>query len=49
MSGYQLGSTVDLGKEMVDMIQEQRMFELNTKALQTLDSLVNSTISLQSR
>ncbi len=47
--GYQLGSTVDLGTEMVNMIQEQRMFELNAKALQTLDSLVNSTISLQSR
>jgi flagellar basal-body rod protein FlgG len=47
MPGYQLGSTVDLGTEMVNMIQEQRMFELNAKALQTLDSLVNSTISLQ--
>jgi flagellar basal-body rod protein FlgG len=49
MVGYQLGSTVDLGTEMVNMIQEQRMYELNAKALQTLDSLVNSTISLQTR
>jgi flagellar basal-body rod protein FlgG len=49
LAGYQLGSTVDLAAEMVNMIQEQRMFELNTKALQTLDSLVNSTISLQTR
>lgn len=49
LSGVQLGSTVDLGKEMVDLIQEQRMFELNAKAMQSLDSLVNSTISLQTR
>lgn len=47
MSGYQLRSTVDLAAEMSNMIEAQRMYEANTKALQTLDALVNSTVSLQ--
>lgn len=48
-SGYQLKSTVDLATEMVNMIQADRMYEANTKALQTLDALVNGAVSLQAR
>ncbi len=48
-SGYQLKSTVDLSTEMVNMIQAQRMYEMNTKALQTMDALVNNVVSMQPR
>lgn len=49
MSGYQLHSTVDLATEMTNMIQAQRMYEANTKSLQTMDALVNTVVSLQQR
>lgn len=49
MSGYQLRSTVDLATEMTDMVDAQRMYEVNAKALQTLDSLVNNVVSWQAR
>jgi flagellar basal-body rod protein FlgG len=48
-SGFQLGSTVDLSTEMVDLIQAQRLYEINGKALQTMDSLVNTAITMQTR
>ena len=46
MAGYQLRSTVDLATEMSNMIEAQRMYEANSKALQTLDALVNTTVTL---
>lgn len=49
MSGYQLHSTVDLATEMTNMIQAQRMYEVNTKSLQTMDALVNTIVSVQQR
>ena len=49
MSGYTLASTVDLATEMSNMIEEQRMYQSNSKALQTLDSLVNTIVTLQQR
>ena len=49
MSGYQLRSTVDLATEMTNMVDAQRMYEVNAKALQTLDSLVNNVVSWQAR
>lgn len=49
MSGYTLASTVDLATEMSNMIEEQRMYESNSKALQTLDSLINTIVTLQQR
>lgn len=48
MSGYQYGSGVDLSNEMVEMVQAERMYEINGKALQTLDSMVSGAINLQS-
>lgn len=48
LSGYQLGSSVDLSTEMVKMVQAERMYEINGKALQTLDSLVSGAINMQS-
>ena len=48
-SGYQLNSTVDLTTQMVEMIQAQRMFEANGKALQTIDSLINNVVNIQAR
>jgi flagellar basal-body rod protein FlgG len=49
MSGYQLGSNVDLATEMVELIQAQRQFEVSGKALQTVDSLVNNVVSISAR
>lgn len=49
LSGYQLNSTVDLATEMTNMVEAQRMFQVNSKALQTLDSLVNTVVSWQPR
>ena len=49
MGGYELRSTVDLATEMANMIEAQRMYEANSKALQTLDSLVNGIVNLQPR
>jgi len=46
MASYQLRSTVDLATEMSNMIEAQRMYEANSKALQTLDALVNTTVTL---
>lgn len=48
-SGYQLKSSVDLSTQMVDLIGDQRMYEANTKALQTMDALVNGIVNLQVR
>lgn len=47
--GYKLGSTVDLATEMVNLIDGQRMYESNAKALQTMDALVNTVVSIQPR
>lgn len=49
VSGYQLRSTVDLATEMTNMVEAERMFQVNSKALQTLDSLVNTVVSWQPR
>ena len=49
LSGYQLGSTVDLATQMVNMIQAERMYEINGKALQTVDSLIGTVISISPR
>lgn len=49
MSGFRLGSTVDLATEMVELIQAQRQFEVNGRALQTVDSLVNNVVSISAR
>ncbi len=49
MSGYRLGSNVDLATEMTNMVEEQRMYEANSKALQTLDTLVGNIVTLQTR
>jgi flagellar basal-body rod protein FlgG len=49
MSGFRLGSTVDLATEMVELVQAERTFSANTKAMQTLDSLVNNVISIAAR
>ncbi len=46
MGGYQLHSTVDLATEMSNIIEAQRMYAANSKALQTLDALVNTTVTL---
>jgi len=46
MAGYQLHSTVDLATEMSNMIEAQRMYAANSKALQTLDALVSATVTL---
>jgi len=46
MVGYQLHSTVDLATEMSNMIEAQRMYAANSKALQTLDALVSTTVTL---
>ena len=48
-AGYQLGSTVDLATEMTRVIEAQNQFQVNAKALQTLDSLVNSVVSIVQR
>jgi len=48
-SGYQLGSTVDLATEMVNVIQAQGQFTASAKALQTLDSLIGTVVNLQAR
>lgn len=47
--GYSLGSTTDLATEMTNMVSEERMFGANSKALQTLDTLVNTIVSMQQR
>jgi flagellar basal-body rod protein FlgG len=49
MSGYQLGSNVDLATEMVEMIETQRAYDASTKALQAVDSLVNGAVSIPVR
>lgn len=49
MSGYKLGSNVDLATEMTNMIEEQHMYEASSKALQTLDALVGNIVTLQTR
>ena len=48
-SGYQLKSTVDLATEMTNMIEAERVYQANTKALQTMDALVNTAVSVQPR
>ena len=49
LSGYQLGSTVDLSTQMVELIQSERQFDASSKALQTLDTLVNNVVSISAR
>ena len=49
MSGYALASTVDLATEMSNLVGEQRMYQANSKTLQTLDALVNTIVSMQQR
>lgn len=46
-SGYQLGSTVDLATEMTNVVAAERQYAINAKALQTMDSLVNTIVNLQ--
>lgn len=48
-AGYQLGSTVDLTTEMTRVIEAQQQFQVNAKALQTLDSLVNTIVTMVQR
>lgn len=47
LSGYQLGSNVDLGTEMTHVVEAQRQYEINAKALQTMDSLVSTIVTMQ--
>ncbi len=49
MSGYRLASTVDLAAQMVELIQAERQFQANSKALQTVDTLVNNVVSISAR
>ena len=48
-AGYQLGSTVDMATEMTRVIEAQQQFQVNAKALQTLDSMVSSVVSIMPR
>ena len=49
VSGYRLGSTVDLSTQMIELIQAERSFEANSKALQTIDGLINNVVSTPAR
>ncbi|MFN3270742.1 MAG: flagellar basal body rod C-terminal domain-containing protein, partial [Candidatus Kapaibacteriota bacterium] len=40
-------SNVDIVEEMVNMILAQRAYELNTKAVQTADNILNSAVNLK--
>jgi flagellar basal-body rod protein FlgG len=49
LSGYTLASTVDLAQEMTTLIETEHMYQASTKALQTMDTLVSTAVSLSSR
>jgi flagellar basal-body rod protein FlgG len=45
--GYQEGSNVDVVQEMVNLITAQRAYEMNTKAVQASDEILQSTNNMK--
>jgi flagellar basal-body rod protein FlgG len=46
MHGYVEGSNVNLVTELVGMIQTQRAYEMNSKAIQTSDQMLQKLAQL---
>jgi flagellar basal-body rod protein FlgG len=47
VSGYQEGSNVQVVTEMVNMISAQRAYEINSKAIQTSDEMLQTVNGLK--
>jgi flagellar basal-body rod protein FlgG len=47
MQGYIEGSNVEVVREMTDMIQAQRAFEMNSKVVQAVDQLLQHTANIR--
>ncbi len=47
MSGFLEGSNVDLADEMTRMIGAQRAYQMNLKALQTMDDMNGEAVNLR--
>jgi flagellar basal-body rod protein FlgG len=47
VQGYLEGSNVDVAAELIDMIQAQRVYELNSKVIQAADETLSVAANLR--